>query len=217
MAIPKNSTPRRLSTSSASFAEEFSALLSVQEDNHENVLTDVRTILKNVKDNGDAALLEYSNKFDGISAETFAELEISKQQMASAVESIDPIVLEALSQSIERVRSYHQKQKEADAAHAPGVTQSDSRLAQPHRVHMQEHVREHDQHPVPIVDRRGVPENGCPNLRFGNPLPGANERWGFRFDGLRSHVSVSVRRRTSVSLFDVGVPKSLVPLTHPQV
>ena len=113
MAIPKNSTPRRLSTSSASFAEEFSALLSVQEDNHENVLTDVRTILKNVKDNGDAALLEYSNKFDGISAETFAELEISKQQMASAVESIDPIVLEALSQSIERVRSYHQKQKEA--------------------------------------------------------------------------------------------------------
>jgi len=49
MAIPKNSTPRRLSTSSASFAEEFSALLSVQEDNHENVLTDVRTILKNVK------------------------------------------------------------------------------------------------------------------------------------------------------------------------
>ena len=80
MAIPKKSTPRRLSTSSASFAEEFSALLSVQEDNHENVLTDVRTILKNVKDNGDAALLEYSNKFDGMSAETFAELEIRKQQ-----------------------------------------------------------------------------------------------------------------------------------------
>ena len=113
MAIPKISTPRRLSTSSASFAEEFAALLSVQEENHENVLTDVRTILKNVKDNGDAALLEYSNKFDGIGAETFAELEISKQQMASAVESIDPIVLEALSQSIARVRSYHEKQKEA--------------------------------------------------------------------------------------------------------
>ncbi len=109
----EKSTPRRLSTSSASFTDEFAALLSVQEENHENVLTDVRTILKDVKDNGDAALLAYSKKFDGVCAETFGQLEISKQQMVAAVEKIDPVVLDALVQSIERVRSYHQRQKEA--------------------------------------------------------------------------------------------------------
>jgi len=113
MPDSSSSAPRRLSTASPSFTEDFAALLSVQEENHENVLQDVRDILRSVKTDGDEALLSYTNKFDGVSKDSFAELEVSKQQMADAVGRIDPIVLDALQQSIERVRSYHLRQKEA--------------------------------------------------------------------------------------------------------
>ncbi len=113
MPDSSSSAPRRLSTASPSFTEDFAEFLSVQEDNHENVLQDVRDILRSVKTDGDEALLSYTNKFDGVSKDSFAELEVSKQQMADAVGRIDPIVLDALQQSIERVRSYHLRQKEA--------------------------------------------------------------------------------------------------------
>ena len=104
---------RRLSTTSESFPQDFDALLSVHEENHDRVLEDVNNILKDVKSRGDEAVLAYTKKFDGMSVEHFSELEISKQQMSEAVERIDPIVLEALGQSIERVRQYHQQQKAA--------------------------------------------------------------------------------------------------------
>jgi histidinol dehydrogenase len=113
MSMSKNIAVRRLSTASASFAEEFQALLSVQEDSHDSVLDDVVGILQDVKAHGDEALIRLTRKFDDFDASQFSELEISQQQMADAVERIDPIVLEALQQSIKRVRDYHQKQKEA--------------------------------------------------------------------------------------------------------
>jgi histidinol dehydrogenase len=113
MSTSKNIAVRRLSTASVSFAEEFQALLSVQEDSHDSVLDDVMGILQDVKAHGDEALIRLTRKFDDLDASQFSELEISQQQMADAVERIDPIVLEALQQSIKRVRDYHQKQKEA--------------------------------------------------------------------------------------------------------
>jgi histidinol dehydrogenase len=113
MSMSKNIAVRRLSTASASFAEEFQTLLSVQEDSHDSVLDDVVGILQDVKAHGDEALIRLTRKFDDFDASQFSELEISQQQMADAVERIDPIVLEALQQSIKRVRDYHQKQKEA--------------------------------------------------------------------------------------------------------
>jgi histidinol dehydrogenase len=113
MSMSKNIAVRRLSSVSASFSEEFQALLSVREDSHDSVLEDVVGILQDVKVHGDEALIRLTRKFDNLDVSQFSELEISQQQMAEAVERIDPIVLEALQQSIKRVRDYHQKQKEA--------------------------------------------------------------------------------------------------------
>jgi histidinol dehydrogenase len=113
MSMSKNIAVRRLSSASASFSEEFQALLSVREDSHDSVLEDVVGILQDVKVHGDEALIRLTRKFDNLDVSQFSELEISQQQMAEAVERIDPIVLEALQQSIKRVRDYHQKQKEA--------------------------------------------------------------------------------------------------------
>lgn len=104
---------RRLSTTSASFNEEFQALLSVQEESHDSVLESVVDILEDVKAHGDEALVRLTGKFDSLEVNEFSELEVSQHEMAEAVERIDPIVLDALTQSIKRVRDYHQKQKEA--------------------------------------------------------------------------------------------------------
>jgi len=104
---------RRLSTASPAFQQQFESLLAVQETNHDRVMQDVLGILNEVKANGDAALLKFTEKFDGITATEFSALEISQSRMKASLGKIDPLVLDALKQSIARVRSYHEKQKAA--------------------------------------------------------------------------------------------------------
>mgnify|MGYP003694500531 CR=1 FL=1 len=59
-----------------------------------------------------------------------------------------------------------EEQEEAQPAHAPRVAQLDARLPDPHRVQMQEDVRQHDEHAVAIGVRPVVPEDRRPDLRL---------------------------------------------------
>ena len=59
-----------------------------------------------------------------------------------------------------------QEQKKRHAPHAPGEAQRDPLLFDRHRVQVQKEVGEHHHHAVAAIDRRGVPENALPNLRF---------------------------------------------------
>ena len=65
----------------------------------------------------------------------------------------------------------HEEEEEAQPAHAPRVAQLDARLADPHRVQVQEDVRQHDEHAVAIGVRPVVPEDRLPDLRLGQPVP----------------------------------------------
>jgi histidinol dehydrogenase len=68
----------------------------------------VRQIIDEVRRRGDAALFDYTKKFDGVK---LTSLEVSKKQIKSAYDEVDKELVSALKLAAERIRSYHQKQK----------------------------------------------------------------------------------------------------------
>ncbi|MFT7242976.1 MAG: histidinol dehydrogenase [Candidatus Azotimanducaceae bacterium] len=101
---------QRLDTTSASFLESMDRLLTLPEESHSEIRTQVRDILSAVRLNGDAEVLALSNRFDHLDATSLADLEISQADMAAALSRIDPLVAEALEESISRVTHYHEQQ-----------------------------------------------------------------------------------------------------------
>lgn len=101
---------KRFSTSEASFDQDLKALLAfetAQDDKIDNVVAD---ILRDVKTRGDAAVLEYTNRFDRMTAGAMAQLEISQSELQTALDGLPADQREALQQAANRVRSYHEKQ-----------------------------------------------------------------------------------------------------------
>ncbi|MFT7041896.1 MAG: histidinol dehydrogenase [Candidatus Azotimanducaceae bacterium] len=104
---------KQISTLDASFDDDLTALLAIQQDNHQEVYGTVRDIVDDVRCRGDAALVELTSRFDRFDVTAAADLEISQERMAAALASIDDLVRGALEASIERVRRYHQEQRRA--------------------------------------------------------------------------------------------------------
>lgn len=112
---------RRLSTKDQGFDAALKRLLAfetAQDDRVDNVVAD---ILKDVKKRGDAAVLEYTNRFDNTTANSLAELEISQAELQAALKNLPVDQREALQAAADRVKAYHEKQimqswqyKEAD-------------------------------------------------------------------------------------------------------
>jgi len=101
---------RRFSTSDASFDQDLKALLAfetAQDDTIDNVVAD---ILRNVKTRGDAAVLEYTQRFDRLDAQSMAQLEIANAELHAALDGLPAEQREALQQAAQRVRDYHEKQ-----------------------------------------------------------------------------------------------------------
>ena len=70
----------------------------------------VANILKDVKARGDAAVLEYTNRFDKTNASNLTELEIGKAELTAALNGLPANQREALQAAADRVKSYHEKQ-----------------------------------------------------------------------------------------------------------
>lgn len=101
---------RRLSTTDGTFDQDLKALLAFETAQDDSVDTVVASILKDVKVRGDAAVLEYTNRFDKTNATSMAELELSKAELTAALESLPAAQRDALQAAADRVRSYHEKQ-----------------------------------------------------------------------------------------------------------
>lgn len=101
---------RRLSTSQADFAERLAELLAFEAAQDPQVDAVVAAILADVKTRGDAAVLEYTARFDGVTARTLAELEIPRAELQAALARIPAARRAALEAAIARVRDYHQRQ-----------------------------------------------------------------------------------------------------------
>ena len=101
---------RRLSTTDASFDADLKALLAFETAQDDSIDVVVANILKDVKNRGDAAVLEYTNRFDKTSANHLSELEISQAELQSALNSLPADQRQALQAAADRVKSYHEKQ-----------------------------------------------------------------------------------------------------------
>ncbi len=101
---------RRLSTKDQDFDGALKALLAFETAQDDSIDAVVADILKDVKARGDAAVLEYTNRFDRTNASSLAELEISQSELQVALNSLPLEQREALQAAADRVRAYHEKQ-----------------------------------------------------------------------------------------------------------
>jgi histidinol dehydrogenase len=96
----------------ADFWPKLSELLAWEGVSDAAITETVRNILADVKQRGDQAVVEYSQRFDRVKATAMAEREIPLTRAAAALESIPAAQREALEQAAERVRRYHEHQKQ---------------------------------------------------------------------------------------------------------
>ena len=104
---------RHLDATSPDFERELDALLARETDTGEDVQNVVADILRDVKARGDAALCDYTRRFDGWEA-TPETLEIARERMEQAWAELDAEDREALQLAIQRIRAYHERQKPED-------------------------------------------------------------------------------------------------------
>ena len=102
---------RRLSTSDPAFYAQLDDLLAWEQVSDQQVEQTVREILTGIRRRGDAALLEYTNRFDRMQAASVAELEISQARLQQALKAIPSEQREALERAAARVRVYAEHQK----------------------------------------------------------------------------------------------------------
>lgn len=101
----------RLNSGEADFAARLDALLARLGPDDEEVTRSVTTILRDVQLRGDQALLEYTQKFDRLTLDSAAALEIPAARLQEALERIPAPQREALEKAVERLRHYagHQR------------------------------------------------------------------------------------------------------------
>jgi histidinol dehydrogenase len=104
---------RRLDTTAPGFDAEFDRLTAFEAAQDPAVDAAVAAIVADVRARGDAAVLEYTARFDRVRAERVADLEIPPAAMREAFEALPPAQREALAAAASRVRAYHERQKAA--------------------------------------------------------------------------------------------------------
>jgi len=112
---------RRLSTAQPDFEPRLAELLAFEAAQDPQVDATVAAILADVKARGDVAVLEYTARFDGVSAASLSALEISKPELQAALARIPAARRAALEAAVARVREYHERQR----AESWGYTDAD--------------------------------------------------------------------------------------------
>ncbi len=103
---------RRLNAADADFARHLDHLLSWESVSDDDVNERVLEIIKAVRERGDAALVELTQRFDGLQVASMADLILPRARLEQALERITPEQREALEIAADRVRSYHERQKQ---------------------------------------------------------------------------------------------------------
>ncbi|MCD8338193.1 MAG: histidinol dehydrogenase [Lachnospiraceae bacterium] len=85
-------------------------LLKRSPDSYQGYEERVAAIIKNVKDNRDAAVFDYTRQFDGVEI-TAASVRVTREEVDEAYAAVDPEFLGVLRRSLANIRSYHEKQR----------------------------------------------------------------------------------------------------------
>ncbi|MEY4909503.1 MAG: histidinol dehydrogenase, partial [Pseudomonadota bacterium] len=95
---------RHLNTTAPDFDAEFQRVLHWSAETDHAIEERVTAILKDVQQRGDAAVIEYTNRFDGMRAESMTALELTREELKAAFEAITPAQRHALEAAAKRVR-----------------------------------------------------------------------------------------------------------------
>ena len=106
--------PARLSTADAGFEAQFKARLHWSGETDAEIEARVSDILTDVRQRGDAAVLDYTRRFDGVHAVSLKTLELTQAELKAAFDGLPARQREALEAAAQRVRSYHEAQKRAN-------------------------------------------------------------------------------------------------------
>jgi histidinol dehydrogenase len=103
-------TPRRLSSTQPDFDDRLAALLAFESAQDPRVDAAVAGILADVKRRGDAAVLDYTRRFDHLEAGSMRALEVSPERLEGALARLPAAQRGALEQAAERIRAFHRRQ-----------------------------------------------------------------------------------------------------------
>lgn len=103
---------QRLTSKSPDFAQKLQALLHVDAAEDEAIESSVAHILREVRTRGDEALLDYTKRFDHVTVSSVKQLEIDVSVRREALASLPVAQRQALEDAANRVRSYHERQKQ---------------------------------------------------------------------------------------------------------
>jgi len=104
---------RKLDANTADFQAQLDELLAWDNVSDTAVNDTVNDIIARIRSEGDAALLEFTNRFDGWQAESAADLEIPKERLEQAWNAIPEAQQQALEHAAARIRAYAERQKMA--------------------------------------------------------------------------------------------------------
>ncbi len=102
---------RRLSSTDKNFKTQLAQLIAFEGAQDETIDSTVAAICQDVRHRGDAAVIDYTARFDGLKAASMADLELSQNELKVALAAISPAQRDALEQAANRIRIYHEKQK----------------------------------------------------------------------------------------------------------
>ncbi len=105
--------PLQLNTADAGFEAAFAARLHWSADTDAAIEQRVADILADVQKRGDAAVLDCTQRFDGVQATNVKALEITQAELQAALDSLPVAQRQALQAAAARVRQYHEAQKKA--------------------------------------------------------------------------------------------------------
>ena len=101
-----------LSSKNEDFDTQLSSLISWEASSNEEINNSVRRIIAEVKNNGDSSVLSFTSEFDLLNAKSISELVISKESLQKSYNNLNQKQKDALCIAAERIKSYHQMQKQ---------------------------------------------------------------------------------------------------------
>ena len=104
---------KQLTTTHSEFDQQLQDVLAWNEASDESIHQTVKKILAEVKQRGDAAVLDYTRQFDKVDVDAVAELVLPMSRINAALDAIPVEQKRALEKAAARIDSYHQHQKQA--------------------------------------------------------------------------------------------------------
>ena len=104
---------KQLNSAAADFWQQLKDLQAFETAQDPKVDQIVADICHDVQTRGDAAVIEYTNRFDGMSATSMADLTLSQDELKAAFERLPENVQAALTTAARRIEDYHQHQKQS--------------------------------------------------------------------------------------------------------